>query len=93
MIWDLRLDMEMYCVSAMYFVCDLGEIMYTLQVYLPLSVIISTFPGFERGKRDARIEHLYVVQYILDTINGSCYYYYYYSFCNYCRANPTVMKS
>lgn len=92
MIWDLRLDMEMYCVSAMYFVCDLGEIMYTLQVYLPLSIIISTFPGFERGKRDARIEHLYIVQYILDTINSSCYYYYYYSFCNYCRKNATVKK-
>ena len=61
MIWDINLnDMEMYGISAMYFVWDFEEIMYSLQVYLSLSLIISTFPGFEGHKRDARIEHLYV---------------------------------
>lgn len=84
--------MEMHCVSASNFVCDRREVMYTLRIYLSLSVIISTSLGFERGKRDARTEHLQGVWYILDTINCSCYYYYYYSFCNYCSTKPTFKK-
>lgn len=42
--------MGRYCVPAIYFVCDLGKLMYTLQAYLSSSIIMPLSLGFERSK-------------------------------------------
>lgn len=50
--------MEMYCVFVIYFLCEVGKVMYIFWVYFLLFIIIFILLGVGRDKRDLIIEYL-----------------------------------